>query len=288
MGEEIQPGVYENMPRAEYDAINAINATQLCAASRSGRLWQRKLREDYTADSEPLIRGRAFALKCEDPDGWLDRVEIGPTKTVTAKAFLQAREETDKEEVILESHVDQVEAMYAAIAEHPVAGAMWQFPRKRELTLVWRCTRTRELMKARLDWVFHEHGYHVDLKTAAGLSLWSVEQSIRKYSYALRMAHYRDGLRSTGLDKYGTTYQHLLVFVEPEISYPEVVVREMTAQELDEQATWIEKGVQNILAYRKDGTITWMAPDVVRPEEEIEGFDATVDGNSIKEDFLNG
>ena len=285
---QLPPGIYRDLPRADYDALEAINATQLVAASISGRLWRRRCTQNFSGISEPLIRGRAFAVKCEDPEGWLNRVEIGPTKTVTAKAFVQAIEDTDKDEVILEAHVEQVEAMYQAISEHPVAGALWESDKEREITLVWNCPRTGQLMKARLDWLFPEDGYHVDLKTSGGLSPWSVEASIKRYSYALRMAHYRDGICSTGLDEFGTKYQHLLIFVEPETSYPEVIVRELSTKELDEQRTWIDKGVQNIMTYRKDGIASWMVPDLLRGEEELEGFDEVMDADQIKEDFING
>lgn len=282
------PGVYSELPRELYDGIEAINATQLVAASKSGRIWRRGMDASFSGNTEALIRGRAFALKCEDPKGWLDRVEIGPTKTVTAKAFVKAIEETDKEEVILEAHIEQVEAMWRAISEHPVAGSFWESERLRELTLIWKCGATNELMKARLDWLFPDAGYHVDLKTIAGASPWNVERAIRNYSYALRMAHYRDGIAYTGIDEAGTKYQHLLIFVEPEIAYPEVIVREISSKEMDEAKTWISKGVQTIQRARDEGFLDWMVPDLLQGEEELTGFEQEVDGDEIRKEFING
>lgn len=280
-------GIYKDLPRHLYDAIDAVNASSIAPASKSGRLYARQVATNFSDNTEALIRGRAFALKCEDPEGWLDRVEVGPTKTVTAKAFLQAIEETDKEEVILEAHIEQVEAMWEAVSQHPVAGQFWDTPRLTELTLIWTCPRTRVLMKGRIDWLFPDAGYHVDVKTIAGCTPWNVERAIKSYSYALKMAHYRDGIVNTGLDEFGTKYEQALLFVEPETLYPEVIVRVLSNSELDEQRTWIEKGVQTINRFKNEGYADWMVPDVLMNEDALDGLE-TMSNEDIAKEFING
>lgn len=93
----------------------------------------------------------------------------------------------------------RVEAMAAAIQEHPLTRAIFSTPTGAhvEQTLIWRDGDTGVWRRAMLDW--RRERIVVDFKTAVSASPASFAKSVANYGYHQQDAWYRDGVAALGL-----------------------------------------------------------------------------------------
>jgi hypothetical protein len=93
----------------------------------------------------------------------------------------------------------RVEAMAAAIQEHPLARAIFSTPTGAhvEQTLIWRDGDTGVWRRAMLDW--RRERIVVDFKTAVSASPASFAKSVANFGYHQQDAWYRDGVAALGL-----------------------------------------------------------------------------------------
>lgn len=129
---------------------------------------------------------------------------------------------------ILTKDLAVVEAMAAAIKDHPIAGVLFApgagLP---ERSLFWRDQHAEIWRRARLDWMRHtgpsDRFIGVDYKTAAAADLDSLQKAIHRHGYHCQASWYLDGIKALGLSPGGDP-SFVFVFQEKEAPYVVTVV----------------------------------------------------------------
>lgn len=134
---------------------------------------------------------------------------------------------------LLEHEHDQVQAMAAAIREHPIAGPLFDIHHGTpEVSLFWRDAATGVMCRARLDWLAHQtEGRRLivpDLKTSHTADLDGLTKAVQQHGYHQQSSWYLDGVRALGLG--GEDAAFVFVCVEKEPPYLVSIV------ELDSEA----------------------------------------------------
>lgn len=103
---------------------------------------------------------------------------------------------------LLPHEYEQVQAMAAAIRQHPTAAALFAPDSGRpEQSLFWQDSETGVWRRARLDWMrYRTSGRLVipDYKTAASAAPSKIEKAIREYGYHQQAPWYLDGVEALG------------------------------------------------------------------------------------------
>lgn len=128
---------------------------------------------------------------------------------------------------------DQVQAMAAAIREHPIAGPLFNPEHGTpEVSLFWHDSPTRIMRRARLDWLPHQYdGRRLiipDYKTAHTADLDGLTKAVNQHGYHQQASWYLDGCRALGLAGDDAAF----VFVCQEKTAPYLI----TIVELDSEA----------------------------------------------------
>ncbi|MFK0182005.1 PD-(D/E)XK nuclease-like domain-containing protein [Streptomyces xanthochromogenes] len=126
----------------------------------------------------------------------------------------------------------QVDAMAAAIRQHPVAGALFA-PGSgvAERSLYWTDPATGVRCRARPDWLKELPGLTlcVDLKTIRASDPETVSRAIREHAYHQQDPHYIDGITAVLQPE---DVRFIFVFVSKQAPYL-ITVRELTDQDRD-------------------------------------------------------
>jgi hypothetical protein len=121
------------------------------------------------------------------------------------KAAKDARDEARAQGYIpvLESDWQQVEAMAAALREHPIAAALFDPEHgDPEQSLFWTDDRTGVWMRARLDWLPRQPSGRLiisDYKTAVSASPDAFTRAVSNFGYHQQAPFYCDGAAALGL-----------------------------------------------------------------------------------------
>lgn len=159
------------------------------------------------------------------------------TDDYKTKAAQEKRDQAyaDGKVPILAKEEAVIEAMAAALANHPYAGALFNPGRggKPEQSLFWHDADTGVDCRARLDWLpdLDRRGRLIvpDYKTAVEGDPESIGRSLDKYGYARQAAWYLDGIAALSLARHAA-----FVFVVQEKTEPYLVtVAEIDAQSLE-------------------------------------------------------
>ena len=104
---------------------------------------------------------------------------------------------------LLPKERDQVEAMAAAIRQHPIAGPLFApgtgIP---ERSIYWTDPRTGVRCRCRPDWMPHRGDGRlvvVDFKTARAVDAEALGKAVYEHGYHAQAAHYLEGMKALGL-----------------------------------------------------------------------------------------
>ncbi len=103
---------------------------------------------------------------------------------------------------LLAHEMEQVEAMAAALAEHPAAAALFGDGGAPEQSLFWVDDRSGIWRRARLDWFPVQRGRRLivpDYKTARSADLDAIQRAAWSFGWAQQAAWYLDGVTALGL-----------------------------------------------------------------------------------------
>jgi hypothetical protein len=194
------PGVYE-MPHAEYLAdpvpggsLSSSGARLLLPPSCPAlfRHYQGNPPEstavfDFGHAAHELVLGAGPGLALIPFDDW----RTSAAKAARDKAY--ARGQTP----LLTAEYKQVQAMAAALREHPIASALFDPERggKPEQNLFWEADGIWK--RARLDWLplISDRPIISDYKTARSADPGSFAKSVASFGYHVQAAHYLEGLQ---------------------------------------------------------------------------------------------
>lgn len=206
-----EPGVYENIPEAEYRAWDAFNYSGLKHLLRSPfHYWHSLHAEDSPSPYQKL--GRLVDERLSDPLEYASHYVVMPDLTAgirkadgseysnvkATKTYkdLVARFKSDHAhcEVIEQDTADIVEAMADSLKGSADGAKILKHQGKAQLSLVWDQAGVR--CKARLDKYIKDAGILVDWKTSFSAAPQSFENTIKKYKYYVQAAFYMQGLRA--------------------------------------------------------------------------------------------
>ncbi|MFH8804107.1 PD-(D/E)XK nuclease-like domain-containing protein [Streptomyces sp. NPDC017936] len=128
---------------------------------------------------------------------------------------------------LLAKEWEQVQAMVAAVRQHPQAGPLFAGKGIAERSIYWTDPATGIRCRVRPDWLklLPALTLCVDYKTTTDASPAVVQKAIEKYSYHQQDALYCDGIHAAGLAPHGVRF--LFVFQQKAPPYL-VTVRELT------------------------------------------------------------
>jgi len=185
-----QNQIIENMPFADYQAIDAVNMSSLKHIARSPAYYKWKLTQP-DKQTDAMAIGSAVHCAVLEPlaftdrycsfggrragENWTDFVEANPDKTILKLPDF-----------------DRVMQINNAVMGHELSKQILTNPtNKTEVVIVWTDPSTGILCKARLDLVSDD--CISDLKTAADPTTWAFCKSAASYHYYTQFAMYANG-----------------------------------------------------------------------------------------------
>jgi hypothetical protein len=227
-----EPGVYD-IPEDHYHAdpvkggsLSSSGARKLIAPSCPAKFdWARQAGEEHAAHydlgkaAHLLVLGAGAPIVRVEADNW----RTNAAKTARDNAYAQGAVP------LLAADHDQVEEMAAALADHPVAAALFRNGTP-EQTLIWQDDRTGIWRRARLDWLPEPRDGRLiipDYKTCHSADPEALSKAAYQFGYHQQADWYLAGCRALGL-----AADPAFVFVAQEKNPPYLV----TVFELDHVA----------------------------------------------------
>lgn len=204
-----QPGVYCDVPIAQYLAWDAVTSRTLAQVMRSpahARAYQVPSVDTEREPSLPLIIGEAMHCALIEPDAFTHRYVKGPPGNWSnkgpkdAKAALQAQY---PDAVVLKPNkYDAVQAAVRTLLAHPTVAEIIADTVGREMSVVWDDTETGVCCKARPDILLPGWGAIADLKTTIDASPQGFARSVANFAYDLKAAFYLE---------FNKSYEHFVI-----------------------------------------------------------------------------
>lgn len=221
-----EPGVYD-IPEDEYHedpieggSLSSTGARMLLPPSCPALFRHRTAYPTYRDEFDFGTAAHRLVLD-NGPE-----IEVVGAYDWRTKAAKEARDKARAEGKVplLEDDYARVQAMAAAIKEHPEASELLDpSTGKAEQTLVWRDDRTGIWRRARLDYLKYDgdHVTIVDYKTTRSANPGAISKSIYEYGYHQQQEWYTDGLLTLGAQD----VEFRFIFQEKSAPYLVTVVR---------------------------------------------------------------
>ena len=265
------PGIYDDIPEAEYHAWDAAHYSTLKLLSESP--------EEYVyAETHPrketaaLLLGAAVDCRVLSPALFAKRYVVVPKVDKRTKEGKETWEKFQQEaglRAMLEQDMAyEVEAMTSAVALHPVAQEFLAGG-KSQVALVWQDQETNVACKGRIDVLAGK--CIVDLKTTRDLSRFS--RDVFSLGYHIQAAMYTDGANALGLG----IDQYMIVAVQSHAPH-RVTVFDMTMDAIQigrlqyKRALWTLKNCRERNDWRDSSSpVPILVPRWLMYEEDMEG-----------------
>lgn len=200
------PGVYDmpaelyHLDPVEGGSLSSSGARKLLPPSCPALFdHERKNPPATTAEFEfghaahQLVLGAGPELVVIEADNWRTKKAKDERKSAHADGAV----------ALLARDYEQVQAMAAALREHPIAGKIFQPDRGRpEQSLIWQDGPTGVWRRARPDWLPHRTDGRLiisDYKTARDVDPDGIQRAVHQHGYQCQAAWYLDGARELGL-----------------------------------------------------------------------------------------
>jgi hypothetical protein len=189
-----QTGIFEDVPDAEYRAIEAYGSSVVKAAAMLSVAHATV----KTPDSPAMFKGRLAHCMFLEPD----QVDLRYERQLVGHGASKAVKE-DKARIIeagktpvSASDWDAVSSAVAASKLNPNISTTLDFGAP-EVTVVWKDKLSGLMCKARVDWLDMKGSAAFDLKTTstfggAAPNIWT--RQVRRYGLGIQAVHYLDGL----------------------------------------------------------------------------------------------
>lgn len=191
------PGVYENIPLAEYFALDAIHSSTLKAAHKSAAHLKQYQDEEFEM-TEALIIGSALHCAVLEPERFAMEYVAAPKcdmrtsigKGIMAEFNLDNQDKT----VIKQEQMQDVLRMKESIMAHPIASEIIGLPGQNEVTMLWRDPVTGLLHVIRCDKLHLYTGALTitDIKTTKDGSPTGFPRESANYGYDIQGGFYSD------------------------------------------------------------------------------------------------
>lgn len=212
----MEPGIYEDVPFADYLAWDALSNSRLSLMAKSPRHYKIGFCKEPTPAMqlgslyhcgvlEPLMFADRYAI-C--PDYHLDAENCttnGAASKSTATKYVKERVEefkriTDNREIVSREWYQDTLSLVKELYANDFAREMLNDDGPREVSILWE--EDGILCKARIDKVCMRLQLLMDLKSTAAIENFT--NAIGRYGYHRQMAHYQRGWKELTGDTMGT------------------------------------------------------------------------------------
>lgn len=225
------PGVWKQMPFAEYLALPGVSKHELDLISRSPAHYQEaKLNPPETTPA--MAFGTAAHAWILEPDEAASQIVVAPSVDRRTKAgkeqWANFTADAGSRTIVSQEDANHLSKMSAAVHAHPVAKTLLNAATGTEVSVQWQDPRTESLCRCRPDLMTTD--FIVDLKTTFDASASAFAKTVHKYRYHVQAAYYLDGCRAQGL--VGDDAQFLFIAVERKAPYG-VAIYALTMDDLE-------------------------------------------------------
>ncbi|EAC1131270.1 exonuclease VIII [Salmonella enterica subsp. enterica] len=199
--DDIQPGIYYDIPNEAYHAGPGVSKSQLddIAVCPAFYQWRKSAPVD-TEKTKALDMGTALHCRLLEPDEFKKRFIIAPefNRRTTAgkeeeKAFLESCENSGKT-VMTSEEGRKLELMYGSVMAHPGCRALLEAEGKTESSIYWKDTETGELCRIRPDKFLTNSPLILDVKKVADMSRFA--RHVEEFRYHVQAAMYCEGWKA--------------------------------------------------------------------------------------------
>lgn len=239
-----KPGIYPNLPFADYHQIRAVNHSTLVGFNRTPAHAREQMLHPKDG-TEALATGHAFHTFLLQPEVFAAEYVVPPKINRRFKAGKAAWKEWEAAHpgalLLTQEEGETYHEMREAVLAHPTAKELLSGAGANELTLVWTDPETGLLCKARLDRLTALAGWPfiVDVKTSRNAAERPFQRDIAAYHYHQQGAWYRHGANALK----PAERRVALIAVEKEPPFG-VAVWEITDRALDQGARECRKHLQ--------------------------------------------
>lgn len=190
----MKPGIYHNIPEAQYRAIDAMNYSRIKLLSKSVELF--KWRETHPISATPEMDfGRIVDALLHEPDAFKERFAVAPEcdrRTKAGKEAYAAFEASAAgKECVKADDYQRAVAAVEAVHLHAIASQLYTSG-KPQVCIVWNDRETGVLCKGRIDWL--TASAICDCKTAKTVDPKPFASQMYELGYHIQSAFYQDGL----------------------------------------------------------------------------------------------
>ena len=207
-----EPGIYYDMPRAEYDKIRpkvALNYSTIKAARGDGTMFDLHAQMHRPVNSNTtgsMLVGNATHARSYEPynysQDYSSEPEIPEGETRSHKTYQDAKKalKASGKIMLTDKQYAAVDGMWKSLQSEPDAKHLFNRDSTYETTVVWIDEESGVLCKCRADEVCVGERSASDLKTAKSEIDRRFRYSITDYAYDIQAAMCIDGLRANGVE----------------------------------------------------------------------------------------
>lgn len=209
----METGIY-TLTRAEYDAVDAVNASTLKACDRS-MLHGKAYRDGIRKETAAMSFGSAYHKFVLERDDFERAYVVIPKMRRAGKAWEEAVASAgDEARILFAEDLAEMEAMRAALLAESRRRTLTTTRGLYEASMIWIDAGTGLLCKGRLDKLIDTLSVAVDLKTTTDARPRAFQADAARYGYDLQSAFYMDGLHAI------TGREHDFAFLAQESDAP--------------------------------------------------------------------
>ncbi|EAP8714504.1 exodeoxyribonuclease VIII [Salmonella enterica subsp. enterica serovar Praha] len=199
--DDIQPGIYYDIPNEAYHAGPGVSKSQLddIADTPAIYLWRKNAPVD-TEKTKTLDTGTAFHCRVLEPEEFSKRFIIAPefNRRTSAgkeeeKTFLEECARTGRT-VLTAEEGRKIELMYQSVMALPLGQWLVESAGYAESSVYWEDPETGILCRCRPDKIIPEFHWIMDVKTTADIQ--RLRTAYYDYRYHVQDAFYSDGYRA--------------------------------------------------------------------------------------------
>ncbi|EKY9593268.1 exodeoxyribonuclease VIII [Salmonella enterica] len=199
--DDIQPGIYYDIPNEAYHAGPGVSKSQLddIADTPAIYLWRKNAPVD-TEKTKSLDTGTAFHCRVLEPEEFSKRFIIAPefNRRTSAgkeeeKTFLEECVRTGRT-VLTAEEGRKIELMYQSVMALPLGQWLVESAGYAESSVYWEDPETGILCRCRPDKIIPEFHWIMDVKTTADIQRFRT--AYYDYRYHVQDAFYSDGYRA--------------------------------------------------------------------------------------------
>lgn len=199
--DDIQPGIYYDIPNEAYHAGPGVSKSQLdnIADTPAIYLWRKNAPVD-TEETKTLDTGTAFHCRVLEPEEFSKRFIIAPefNRRTSAgkeeeKTFLEECARTGRT-VLTAEEGRKIELMYQSVMALPLGQWLVESAGYAESSVYWEDPETGILCRCRPDKIIPEFHWIMDVKTTADIQRFRT--AYYDYRYHVQDAFYSDGYRA--------------------------------------------------------------------------------------------